>query len=331
MPRTAPPGPGTQYQAPPPTNWPRLATLLGVLPGVALASMLLTARLGGVHTLWLGALLALCTAGIGAAAWVAFEQVRRRELELAERERALAAQAESQAEARRLDLVAQLAAGLAHEIGQPLSAARVAIEGLHYLRQLGRDPGPAYTQRSLDRVGRAILAIAETVEHLRSLTGGHGASTPVPVEVGGAVEAVLGDRDRWLRYQEVTLEWQRPAPIHALADPVGLRLVLVNLLRNAVEAVADQADERRRVTVALHPGAAGDGPVLTVSDLGSGIRPEHLPHLFDPFFSTKAGAVRGVGLSLARASLLAMGGELAVTSDLGAGTTFTVRLAAVRT
>jgi C4-dicarboxylate-specific signal transduction histidine kinase len=311
-----------------PTDWPRLATLLGVLPGVALASLLLTSRLGAVHILWLGVLLALCTAGIGAAAWAAFEQVRGRERNLAERERALAAQAEGQAETRRLDLVAQLAAGLAHEIGQPLSAARVTIEGLHYLRQLGRDPGPAYTQRCLDRVGRSILSIAETVEHLRSLSGGRGASAPVPVEVGGAVEAVLGDRDRWLRYQEVVLEWQRPAAVHALADPVGLRLVLVNLLRNAVEAVADQANERRRVTITLHPGAAGDGPVLTVSDLGSGIRPEHLPHLFDPFFTTKAGAVRGVGLSLARASLRAMGGDLAVASDLGAGTTFTVHLAA---
>jgi C4-dicarboxylate-specific signal transduction histidine kinase len=310
-------------------EWARLCALLGLLPAVSLASLLLTRRLEEVHTLWLGAMMALCAAGIGYAAWAALEQAARRERAVEERERALAAQAEDRAEAKRVELVAQLAAGLAHEIGQPLSAARVAVEGLHYLRQLGQEPDRAYVDRSLDRIGRAILAITETVEHLRTLAGGRSQSAPLAVDLGATIAAVLGERDRWLRYQEVELEWRPPAaPVMGLADPVGLRLVLVNLLRNAAEAVADQSADRRRVRVALLPATGGGGPVVTVSDLGSGIPPEHLPRIFDPFFSTKPGAVRGIGLGLARASLQAMGGTIAVASDLGSGTTFTVRLAA---
>jgi C4-dicarboxylate-specific signal transduction histidine kinase len=309
-------------------GWMRLAVLLGVLPGVALASLLLTARVAEFHLLWLAGVLAVSTVGVAGTAWAVLEQVRRRESAIAERERALASLGHERAEARRLELVAQLAAGLAHEIGQPLSSARVAIEGLHYLRQLGREPDRAFTERSLDRVGRAILAITETIEHLRTLAGGQGSSTPVVVDVGATITAVMGERDRWLRYQEVTLEWVGPPePVLAIADPVGLRLVLVNLLRNAAEAVADQAADRRRVSVTLMPQAGRAGPLLTVSDQGSGIVPEHLPRLFDPFFSTKAGAVRGIGLSLAKASLAAMGGTIAVVSDVGAGTTFSVQLA----
>jgi two-component system C4-dicarboxylate transport sensor histidine kinase DctB len=218
--------------------------------------------------------------------------------------------------------LAALAAGLAHELGQPLSAARVGIEGLHYLRQLGREPSPEHTARTLGQVGMSLIAMTQTIEHLRALAAADAAPALTEVNLADAVEAVLGERDQWLRYRDVAIAWERPAqPVVARADPAGLRLILVNLLRNAVEAVSGQGEGRRHVRVTVSPDAA-----IAVHDSGAGIAEADLPRLFDPFFSTKAGAVRGIGLSLAQASAQRMDARLEVASALGGGSTFTVRL-----
>jgi two-component system C4-dicarboxylate transport sensor histidine kinase DctB len=222
---------------------------------------------------------------------------------------------------RRGELLADLAAGVAHELGQPLSAARVSIEGVHYLRQLGREPTPEHLEKTLARVGMSLLAMTQTIEHLRSLARQDGPCQPAGIDLRDLVEAVLAERDQWLRFRETRIEWQRPGvPVRVLADPAGVRLILVNLLRNAVEAVEGQSDERRLVRV-----TAGPGPVLAVHDSGPGVPADMLPRLFDPFASSK-GPGRGIGLSLASASARRMGGQLEASSQAGAGTRFTLML-----
>ena len=214
-----------------------------------------------------------------------------------------------------------LAAGLAHELGQPLSAARVDIEGLHLLRQLGREPTREHEDRVLSRVGTCILAMTQTVEHLRSLAVDPVDETLLSLDLRDAVEAVLSERDRWLRFTETGIAWDRPAqPVPVIADPAGLRLVLVNLLRNAAEAVAAQDPVRRVVRVSVGPG-----PQVTVQDSGPGIPEALLSEVFEPFRSAR-GPGRGVGLALARASALRMGGSLTVASEPGLGACFTLRL-----
>lgn len=221
----------------------------------------------------------------------------------------------------RAELLAGLAAGMAHELGQPLSAARVGIEGIHYLRQIGREPSPEHLERTLSRVGMSLLAMTQTIEHLRSLARQDG---PVPLarhDLADLVEGILADRDQWLRFHDTRIEWRRPAQsVAALVDPAGVRLILINLLRNAVEAVAGQAAERRLVSVSVGPG-----PTIAVHDSGPGIAAELAEGLFDPFRSSK-GPGRGIGLSLARASARRMGGELHVASAIGAGSRFTLDL-----
>jgi C4-dicarboxylate-specific signal transduction histidine kinase len=253
-------------------------------------------------------------------------QRRQIELELEHARTELAARGERAAEHRRLGMLGSLAGGLAHELGQPLSAARVGIEGLHYLRQLGREPSPEHVARTLSQVGMSILAMTQTIEHLRNLAGSSASDSLTVVELGGCVAAVLAERDQWLRFSDVRIACDHPAgPLEALGDTAGLRLILTNLLRNAVEAVAGQGEERRLVRIALGPG-----PTVTVHDSGPGIAPDLLARIFDPFFSTKAASGRGIGLSLARASAQRMGAELTVSSSLGSGTAFTLHLLSPR-
>ena len=107
----------------------------------------------------------------------------------------------------------------------------------------------------------------------------------------------------------------------ALVDASQLRQCLVNLVRNAAEAAAAKGGG----TVTLRTRRAGDRVVIEVEDTGIGIPPEVLPRLFDTFFSTKEGG-SGLGLALTQQIVKDHGGDLAVDSAVGKGTTFTVSI-----
>jgi C4-dicarboxylate-specific signal transduction histidine kinase len=258
---------------------------------------------------------------LGGLAWILDRRRRALAQALIRAQEDLRRQAKLDLDNRRLTLLSTLASGLAHELGQPLSAARVGVEGIHYLRQLGREPTPEHLERTLSQIGMSLVAMTQTIDHLRSLATTQSCELQA-LDLGACVEAVLNERGQWLRLQDVPIEWTRPEkPVLVLGEAGGIRLLLINLLRNAVEAVAPQGRERRLVRVSVGPG-----PLLAVHDSGPGIPPERLAVLFDPFQSTKGGAGRGIGLSLALASAQRMGAELTVSSQLGSGTVFTLRL-----
>jgi C4-dicarboxylate-specific signal transduction histidine kinase len=214
--------------------------------------------------------------------------------------------------------LAALAAGIVHEVAQPLSAARVSVEGLHYLRQLGRTPDPAQMARTLDRVGLSLLAMTQTLDHLRFLAGGE-SRPPLPLASGEAVRALVADRASWLRWSDVAIDVDDQGAHPVLADPAGLRLVLANLVRNAAEAVNDLPPERRRVRIRC------DGTHIAVEDDGPGLPPAIAARLWQPFLSTR-GEARGMGLSLARAAARRMGGDLRHEPHPGGGTRFVLDL-----
>lgn len=245
--------------------------------------------------------------------------------ERARLENELATQAATLAASRRQHDLGTLASGIAHELGQPLSAARVDIEGLHLLRQLGREPDPAHATRVLARVGTCILAMTQIVNHLRDLASDPLGQPDQPVEIGAVVAAVLADRGRWDATGALPIAVDGDGgPVLVLGDPMGVRLILVNLLRNACEAVAGRPAAASLVRIGIGPG-----PRLVVSDSGAGIDPADLPQIFEPFVSSK-GRARGIGLSLARASAERMGARIDVESRPGMGATFTVLLRSAR-
>lgn len=224
----------------------------------------------------------------------------------------------------RHELIAALAAGLAHELGQPLTAATVDIQGLHYLKQLGRVPPPEYLDRVITRVGMNLLAMGQIIDHLRALAT-HDQLLPLErADLGEAVERILAQRERWLAQQEIAIDWRRPKePQPALVHPTALQLVLVNLLRNAVEAVVELPPARRRVRIAIE--RRGQQPAVTVRDEGPGIPAEQLERIFDPFVSVK-GPGRGIGLFLAKVSAERMGASLVLESRPEQGTTAVLTL-----
>jgi signal transduction histidine kinase len=212
-----------------------------------------------------------------------------------------------------------MAAMLAHEVRNPLGAMEL-FTGL-LLQDLRDRPD---TQRLARQVAQGIVDLNHLVTNLLEFT-----RTQVPRQAVVDCSAVLEDALRYtadLRAAHAVTVVRRydPETSPAHADPELLRPVLLNLIRNAVQAMPGGGE----VTVAV-AGArdASDAVDVTVTDTGPGIASEEQETIFRPFYTTRAKGT-GLGLAVARELVQAMGGTLGVTSTVGAGACFTVRLAA---
>lgn len=219
----------------------------------------------------------------------------------------------------RLAAVGKMAAMITHEVRNPLSSIGLNTELLEeeLVGSANEDEARALC-RAITREVDRLTAITEEYLAFARLPKPKIAAEPVNPMLTALAAFVRPD----LAQRQVALacELGDPDPV-ALADASQLRQCLVNLVRNAAEAVAAKGGG----TVVLRSRQDGARVVIEVEDDGIGIPPDVLPKLFDPFFSTKEGG-SGLGLALTNQIVKDHGGELSVTSAIGRGTTFTVRL-----
>jgi signal transduction histidine kinase len=232
-------------------------------------------------------------------------------------------------QSERLAAVGQLAAGLAHEINNPLGVIQCYAE---LLRNAEDRP---QAQADLDVIMRHTEQARKVVRDLLDFARPRPA-TPGPTDLAAQAAAlieVLRPRARAVR-AEMTLDAATDLPpVQAGSD--ALEHILSNILLNALDAVAEQPENTpRRVEVAVRAedvdNAGGAGSVLlTVRDTGPGIAPEHLDRVFDPFFTTKAvGKGTGLGLAVVYGLVRELGGELLAANNEGGGAVLSVRLPA---
>ncbi len=229
--------------------------------------------------------------------------------------------------ADRMASLGTLAAGVAHEINNPLS---YVVGNLAFAREVlsagAGTPPEALTQarQALDEANEGASRVRQIVGDLRALSR-QGDERHEPVDVGAALRSALNLTAGVLRPRaEVKAELGAVPP--ALGDPARLGQVFLNLLVNAGQAIAPGRPESNLVRVTS--GIGLDGRIrVEVSDTGAGIPPEVLPHIFAPFFTTKpSGEGTGLGLAICQRTVAAMGGELTVATRVGQGSTFTILL-----
>lgn len=245
--------------------------------------------------------------------------------------------------ADRMASVGTLAAGVAHEISNPLTYA------LHNLDRLAEDVprltealeaavegGEAADREALldradglaERVRRAVdgcVRVRDIVRDLKTFSR-FDDDAPVPLEVAAPLEAALSMAHNELKYRAEVVRELGPTPL-VLATEGRLSQVFLNLLVNAAHAIPEGRVRENEVRVRTF--AEDDAVVVEVADTGEGIPPEHLGRLFDPFFTTKpAGVGSGLGLSICHNIVTAYGGRIEVESRLGEGSTFRVWLPA---
>ncbi len=256
-------------------------------------------------------------------------------------------------QADKLAAVGVLASGVAHEINNPtafvssnltelkqyvkgldaalveLSELAFKIGGVEQASAVVTRPELAFARREAPNAIRESLAgmerIRQIVNNLRSLARRDQAGEPAaPVELGEVVQTVVRTAAFELRNAAARFDLQ--GPVWVIGHRGELVDVVLNLVVNAVQA----REEGRPNRVVLELGRDGPHAVLKIADTGKGISATHLKRLFEPFFTTKApGEGTGLGLNLARKIVLSHGGSIDVSSEVGVGTTFTVRLPAV--
>jgi signal transduction histidine kinase len=224
------------------------------------------------------------------------------------------------AEARALRLahmeaMASLAGGVAHELRNPLSIIRMMCEEI----LAEQHPDSRSARNARDIIGE-VDRLNELVHQFLSLAKPPDLSNAQPVDLVAEVRRTA-ELLRKSSPKPFALELNLPAvPLHVQADERALRQVILNLLLNARDAVAENGG-RISVTVAERRDMAE----VRIADTGPGIAQRDLERVFDPFFTTKPTG-SGLGLAISRSLVQNMGGEISLTSTLGKGTEVSVRL-----
>ena len=238
--------------------------------------------------------------------------------EIAERERAEAVLRTAQEElvqAGKMAMIGQMAAGVAHEINQPLMALRALSDNIRVLLQRGRTEDAAARLEGVadltDRMGRIT---AQLKTFARKSSGGGTPQAQLARCVANALELL---RNR-IRAEQVQVDVEVPQLVVA-CEATRLEQVLLNLVGNALDAMKAQAGPRR-----VFVGAAREGEraLVRVADNGPGIAPEAAGRLFEPFFSTKPqGEGLGLGLVISESIVREWGGSLRLAAGV-TGATF---------
>ncbi len=244
------------------------------------------------------------------------EQIARQLEELKAAHQELEGAQQRLVRAERLAVVGQLAAGLAHEIGNPLAILSGFVEVLR-----GGDMSPAEAQDTLARMARELDRIHATVRGLLDFSRTPRSATKEGElsEALSHVRELLGPQDR---FRQIAVLWpDSRQSVWVPVDVDALTQLFLNLMLNAADAIAGKG----QITVSLE---AADGRVrLLIDDSGPGIPPEVLPHIFEPFFSTKPpGSGTGLGLSVCERIVAQAGGDLRADKSPLGGARFVITL-----
>jgi signal transduction histidine kinase len=218
--------------------------------------------------------------------------------------------------AEHLATLGELAAGLAHEIRNPLAG----IAGVMDI--IGRDlPAKSPAREVLKEVNHEVMRVNRILNDLLET------ARPKPPQYrtadlnSTAEHAVIFARQQALSKPVKVLLYKSERPLLVEHDTAQIQQVLLNLVLNAIQALDEAGSGQVDVDVNARDGQA----VVRVSDTGKGIRAEHLPYIFRPFYTTKGNGT-GLGLSLVRRIVEDHGGKITVQSEVGKGSTFEVML-----
>lgn len=223
--------------------------------------------------------------------------------------------------AERLATLGTMASGVAHELN---NISTIFISALSELREsaAANEPPAADVLADLGRVATHLRTHAREVMHL----GRPGPRQDVPQDLCELVRGTLSLLRNAGRTKHMQVDVSLPAtPVTVIADRTRIEQILVNLVGNAADAVGALPHARRRIRVSV---SAVDGrATLDVEDTGTGIAPEQLASIFEPYFTTKPpGKGTGLGLPVVRQIVEGYGGAIEVTSTVGEGARFRVTL-----
>lgn len=304
------------------------AQFFGMRRGLAVAGLSIVAlnvasviadRFDLVHTCAGAGMTLLLTVIVGR-----LEDLRQR-VARAESERVLAESRARMLASERLAALGAVAAGIAHEVSNPLAAIQGNVE--YALQKLGdADWSAADVRAALEDAFDAVRQANAVITNVRTLSRGDEQDVLEPVDVDAVVRAtvkmVLPQVASSVRLE---VEFGEAPPVAASGSRLGQ--VVLNLIINATQAMPDQRPaEQNRVRVTTGTNDRG-AAVIEVEDNGTGVSPEVVGRVFDPFYTTKpVGVGTGLGLALSHSIVTSFGGEISLRAAPDGGTIFSVVL-----
>jgi C4-dicarboxylate-specific signal transduction histidine kinase len=242
--------------------------------------------------------------------------------EIGDRQRAEDALQKAQAElahVSRVMTLGELTASIAHEVNQPLAA--VVTNSQACLRWLALEtPRLDEARAAVERIARDGNRASEVIRRIRALAK---KTEPqmVALDINDVIREAISLEQREMLSQRVSLRTELASALPpVLGDRVQLQQVVINLMMNALEAMAPVTDRPREMHIRSQPHEAGE-VLVAVQDSGIGIDAENTERLFNAFFTTKASGM-GMGLSISRSIIVAHGGNLFVSPNADHGATF---------
>lgn len=240
-------------------------------------------------------------------------------------------------QSQKLASIGELAAGIAHEINNPLQVMLMEVgwmndlvkrDGLKEVKELGE------LTESIREIGIQTGRCRDITSKLLSFSRKMD-SVVKDVDINKLLEEVISIRENEAYLDNISFvrDYQTDLPL-VYSDPSLLRQVVFNLINNAIDAISRGGEitvrsrsRSRVVSSAAKQGSRGNSVVMTVTDTGSGIPEENLSKVFVPFFTTKpVGKGTGLGLSICHGIIQRLGGTISCESQVGKGTTFTVEV-----
>ncbi|MFK3797704.1 ATP-binding protein [Pseudomonas sp. NPDC088444] len=237
-------------------------------------------------------------------------QARTRDLQTAQ---------EGLVQSTKLAALGQMSAALAHEINQPLTAQRMQLATLRLLLDHGRIEDAA---RALTLLDQQLTRMAALTGHLKTFARKSPSGLRERLDLACVVDQALLLLEARIRTERVSCVLDLTRPAWVLGDAIRLEQVLINLLRNALDAMSDKPLKRLEIRISED----SDHWRLCVADSGGGIADEHLANIFDPFFTTKpVGDGLGLGLAVSYAIVHESGARL-IAENLNTGAQFSFSL-----
>jgi len=250
-------------------------------------------------------------------------RIAQRTQQLSETNRILRTTQNEMVQAGKLAMLGQMAAGMTHELNQPLAAIRAFADNARTFLERGQ---PEQAASNLGHIGDASARMGAIISQLKGFARKD--ETIGPVDLGRAVRSSAFLLESESKRCNVAMEIDTGTEQLTVAgDTVRIEQVLINLLRNALDAVEGRPEPRVAVVLSRE---GGEG-VARISDSGPGIPQEVAAHLFEPFFTTKpAGKGLGLGLAISSSIVQAMNGRLTARNLDGGGAQFELRLPLIK-
>jgi two-component system, cell cycle sensor histidine kinase and response regulator CckA len=226
--------------------------------------------------------------------------------------------------ADRMVSIGMLAAGVAHELNNPLAYMQANLE--FALEQLARNEGAAFAEvcAALEEAREGATRVRSIVRDVKTFSRPEEQRVEV-VDVRPLLESAVNMSFNEIRHRARLVKDYGPVP-QVSAVRARLGQVFLNLIVNAAQAIPEGAVEQNEIRLSTSTDEKGRA-VVAIRDTGSGMPPEVLRHVFDPFFTTKpTGVGSGLGLSISNGIVSSLGGEILVSSAAGAGSEFRVLL-----